>query len=92
MNKGDAANPNVRCRYVAKEIAYHKSDDFFAAMPPLETLRMLASRAATGRTSGRGGRKILVIDAGKAHLHAMTERELFVDPPPRSGGQGSADG
>jgi hypothetical protein len=82
VNKGDAATPNVRCRYVAKEIAYHKSDDFFAAMPPLETLRMLISRAATGRASSTGGRKILVIDARKAHLHATTERELFVDLPP----------
>jgi hypothetical protein len=82
VNKGDEESPNVRCRYVAKEIAYHKSDDFFAAMPPLETLRMLLSRAATGRTGSRGGRKILVIDARKAHLHAMTERELYVDLPP----------
>jgi hypothetical protein len=41
VNKGDEETPNVRCRYVAKEIAYYKSDDFFAAMPPLETLRML---------------------------------------------------
>jgi hypothetical protein len=81
VNKGDEETPNVRCRYVAKEIAYHKSDEFFAAMPPLETLRMLISRAATGRTSSKGGRKILVIDARKAHLHAMTERELFVDLP-----------
>ena len=54
VNKGDDATPNVRCRYVAKEIAYHKSDDFFAAMPPLETLRMLMSMAATGRTSSKG--------------------------------------
>jgi hypothetical protein len=59
VNKGDEESPNVRCRYVAKEIAYYKNDDFFAAMPPLETLRMLISRAATGRSSGKGGGKFL---------------------------------
>ena len=82
VNKGDATTPNVRCRYVAKEIAFWKSDDFFAATPPLEALRMLISRAATGRTTSAGGRKIMVIDARKAHLHAMTERDVFVELPP----------
>lgn len=81
VNKVDSAHPNVGCRYVAKETACEKNDDFFAAMPPIEALRMLISHAATGRTSGRNGRKILVTDARKAHLHAMTEREIFVDLP-----------
>jgi hypothetical protein len=82
VNKGDTATPNVRCRYVAKEIAYARNDDFFAAMPPLEALRLLVSHAATGRTSGVGGKKILVIDARKAHLHATTVRDVFVELPP----------
>jgi len=77
-----ATRPNVRCRYVAKEIAYAKCDDFWAAMPPLEALRMLISSAATGRSTSRGGRKIMVIDARKAHLHAIPERDLFVELPP----------
>jgi hypothetical protein len=42
----------------------------------------LISRAATGRSSGKGGRKILVIDARKAHLHALTDRDIFVQLPP----------
>ena len=82
VNKGDEESPNIRCRYVAKEIAYYKCDDFFSAMPPLETLRMMISRAATARSTSRGGRKILVIDARKAHLHAMTDRDIFVMLPP----------
>jgi hypothetical protein len=82
INKGDEETPNIRCRYVAKEIAYYKCDDFFAAMPPLETLRMMISRAASSRSSGKKGRKILVIDARKAHLHAMTDRDIFVMLPP----------
>ena len=82
INKGDSERPNVRCRYVAKDIAYKKSDDYFAAMPPLEALRMLLSFAATGRKEGGGGRKVLVIDARKAHLHAVPGREIYVALPP----------
>ena len=83
VNKGDSTNPNVRSRYVAKEIAYTKSDDFFAAMPPLEALRLLISSVATSQSGDcPGGTKLLVIDARKAHLHASPERDLFVELPP----------
>ena len=82
MNKGDSSAPNVRCRYVAKELALTKSDDFFEAMPPLEALRTLISHAATGRRCGKGGQKLLVIDARKAHLHATPDRRVFVELPP----------
>ena len=43
---------------------------------------MLLSCAATGRTSSRGGKKVRVIDAKKAHLHAFAVRELYVELPP----------
>ena len=82
VNKGDRTRPVIRSRWVAKEFATYKSAEFFAATPPLEALRMMISHAASGRTHGRGGRKILVIDARKAHLHAMAGREVFVDLPP----------
>ena len=38
-NKGDKTLPDVRSRWVAKDIAFHKSDEFFAATPPLEAMR-----------------------------------------------------
>ena len=41
VNKGDARTPVVRCRYVAKDFANCKNDEFFAATPPLEALRLL---------------------------------------------------
>jgi hypothetical protein len=82
VNKGDFLRPVVRSRFVAKEFADKRSDEFFAATPPLEALRMILSHAASGRKSGKGGRKILVIDARKAHLHAMAERLVYVDLPP----------
>jgi hypothetical protein len=82
VNKGDFSRPVIRSRYVAKEFADKRSDEFFAATPPLEALRMVISHAASGRRSSRGGRKILVIDARKAHLHAMAERAVCVALPP----------
>jgi hypothetical protein len=82
VNKGDLKRPVVRSRFVAKEFATTRSDEFFAATPPLEALRMLLSHAATGRKTSKGGRKVLVIDARKAHLHAPAERLVYVDLPP----------
>jgi hypothetical protein len=82
VNKGDLKRPVVRSRFVAKEFADKRSDEFFAATPPLEALRMLLSHAATGRQSSKRGRKILVVDARKAHLHAPAERLVYVDLPP----------
>ena len=79
VNKGDSSAPDVRCRYVAKEIATYKDDAFSSSTPPLEALRMLLSHAASGRTNSKKGRKVLVIDARKAHLHATTVREIYVD-------------
>ena len=78
-NKGDASQPIVRCRYVAQEIAFSRSDDFFAATPPLEALRLLISHAASNRKQGY---KILVMGARKAHLHAYADREIYVELPP----------
>jgi hypothetical protein len=56
VNKGDLKRPVVRSRFVAKEFAAKRSDEFFAATPPLEARRMLLSHAATGRRTGKGGR------------------------------------
>ena len=49
IDKGDDNTPDVRCRYVAKDLALVNSDEFFAAVPPLEALRMILSYVATGR-------------------------------------------
>ena len=46
-NKGDSAKPNYRSRYVAKELKATTLGDFFAAMPPLASLKMLLSLAVT---------------------------------------------
>ena len=46
-NKGDDANPNIRSRLVAREIRTAGQDAIFAPTPPLESLRMVLSYAAT---------------------------------------------
>jgi hypothetical protein len=79
VNKGDRDRPDVRSRYVAKDFAGgQKSDEFFAATPPLEALRLLLSHVA----SHGGDLKVEVIDARKAHLHAFVDRAVFVHLPP----------
>ncbi len=81
VNKGDLKRLAVRGRYVAKEFAKARSDDFFAAAPPSEALRMLLSHEAACRSSGRGGRKVLVVDTRKGHLHAPAEKDVCVALP-----------
>ncbi len=78
VNKGDAVKPLIRSRFVVKEIATYKSDDFFAATPPLEAFRLLLSLAA----SAGEDTKVEVLDARKAHLHAFVDRTVFTQLPP----------
>ena len=56
-NKGDAEQPDVRCRLVGQEInrGVGGSDDFYAATPPLEAKIFLFSPWATERV--REGKK-----------------------------------
>ena len=84
VNKGDAAKPLIRSRFVVKEIATYKTDDFFTATPPLESLRLLLSLAASvGKDI-----KIEVLDARKAHLHAFATRTVFTQLPPEEAAAG----
>ena len=81
VNKGDSRRPEVRSRLVAQEVNTYKEDAFFAATPPLEALRLLLSHVATGRKGRFGGRKLMVLDAKKAHLHADAEGGVRRAPP-----------
>ena len=40
-NKGDDRRPDVRCRFVAQEGKTYQSEEFLAAIPSIETLRMI---------------------------------------------------
>ena len=82
---------------MACEVNTHKDDSLFASTPPLEALRLLLSWTATeppsgglptggpssgGRQPRRSRRKVLLIDVRKAHLHAVSVREVYVQMPP----------
>ena len=60
-NKGDAAHPEIRCRLVCQEVKTYNSDEFFAATPPSETLRMVLSLAADDST-----RQVTLVDISRA--------------------------
>ena len=81
-NKGDLRQPDVRSRWVAKDIAFSKSTEFFAATPPLEAMRLILSEAASQGAAPGQELKVMLLDAKKAHLHAMAERPIFVQLPP----------
>ena len=61
-----------------------RRDDIFAATPPLEAKRMLLSRAAT-ITVGSCSRKLLLIDAKKAHLNPCCRDDIFIGLPEECG-------
>ena len=72
----------VRSRLVARDFkgGDKDRDDLFAATPPLESKRLLLSRAAT-RVNGRLTRKLLFIDAKKAHLNLVCKEDVYVELP-----------
>ena len=76
----------VRARIVAKDYKGKDKDrdDLFAETPPLEAKRMLLSRAVTRRRDGRT-RKLMFIDARKAHLNPVCTEDVYVDLPPECG-------
>ena len=61
-------------------------DDLFAATPPIESKRLLFSRAATRRRDGRF-RKLLFVDARKAHLNPRCEEDVYIELPPEAEGE-----
>ena len=60
-------------------------DDLFAATPPLEAKRLLFSRAAT-RIEGKSRRKLLFIDAKRAHLYPKCEDDVYIELLAEAGG------
>ena len=92
-NKGDDINPNVRSRLVAREIRMNGEDAIFAPTPPLESLRMVLSYAATNiaghvqhvrEASSEDRTQILMIDIRRAYFDAKTNDEtpILVQLPP----------
>ncbi|CAE6971968.1 unnamed protein product [Symbiodinium sp. CCMP2592] len=102
INKGDDLRKKLRSRLVAQELKRKKGvnedpswTEFFAAMPPLSSLRALFTLATTGRVPGpnkkafqmneHGEVCVLFIDVKKAHFWSPVRRRLLVELPPEAG-------
>ena len=84
MNKGTQEAPDIRCRLVARDFKPKGEKDrseIFAAMPPLESKKLLFQQAMTqnalNRLRGEDGLKIMLIDVKKAHLNGFVGEDEF---------------
>ena len=84
IHKGDDDDtPNCRSRMVGKEFNDREVGGLFAATPPLESLRLILSRAATvdgGLLSTVGttgsGKSILIADVSRAFFEVLAKRDV----------------
>jgi hypothetical protein len=85
-DKGLNGDIVVRSRLVARDFkgGDKDRDDLFAETPPLEAKRLLLSRAATRRKDG-AWRKLLFVDARKAHLNHVFEEDVYIELPEECG-------
>ena len=82
-----ATTPLIRSRLVARDFKVRgekDNEDLFAATPPLELIRLLLSRTASLRMDRRV-RKMLFIDAEKAHLNPRCDEDVYVELPAEAG-------
>ena len=83
----------IRSRLVAQDFKKkgkaNEREGLFAAMPPLEMVKLLIVQAAAendARCQNKGGKrspkKLMFLDIGKAHLQGRMQREAYVELPP----------
>ena len=77
-NKGAAAQPNVRCRWVVKEFNTGPRPDLFAPTSPLEGVKLVVSQAAS---TGKADTVLLIVDVRRAYFYAKSTRRVFVELP-----------
>jgi hypothetical protein len=88
-NKGDDQQPEYRSRLVAKQIRFKGTEPTFAAMPPIEAVRTIASLLATALPGERFEKhgpqrmQVSVIDIKRAYFNAIVpdDEPQFVDLP-----------
>ena len=88
VNKGDSKCPDMRSRLVGKEFNDGVDPSIFAGTPPLESLRMVISRAST-----RGGprKKQMVNYVKRACFHARATRDIYIEIPAEDKVPGEGD-
>ena len=87
-NKGDEDQPAIRARLVCMEFRRKGTDAVFSATPPLESLRLLLTIAASEPPSRtKDPLRMYVADVSRAHFYAEAVREVYIELPkedPRS--------
>ena len=78
-NKGTGDQPNYRSRWVGKGFRTDDRPELFAATPPLEAIKTIASLCASDT---RHDACLAVIDVRRAYFYAPAQRRLFVKLPP----------
>ena len=100
--KGDRRAFNVQSRLVCTGIRRKRTESIFSATPPLESLRILLTKAVSekpnnGSTTNHPGKprsdpyKILLIDVSRAHFYADAVHDVYIQLPeedPRSSEEG----
>ena len=79
-NKGDSINPEIRCRLVVQEVGRYATDEFYAATPPIEAVKLLTSMAAESPEL-----EISLVDISRAYFNANINRTVYVELPPEAG-------
>ena len=88
-NKVTDEEPSVRCRLVARDFKGKDDtdrEDLFAATPPFELKRVLLSKATTRRRKEGATRKLMFVDARKAHLNPECLEDVCIELPEEAGG------
>ena len=82
VNKGDAKNPNMRSRVVAKEFNTYNDVSLYAATPPLEALILILSLAVTTHQHNESW-KIMTNDVSRAFFYAPIQegQHIYVQLP-----------
>ena len=86
-DKGSGAESIIRCRLVARDFKVKgekNREDLFAATPPLELIRALISRTAS-RNNYEKVKKMLFIDAKKAHFNPKCDEDVYIELPAEAG-------
>jgi len=94
VNKGTKEAPDIRCRLVARDFkprGEQHREDLFAAMPPLESKKLLFRMAAAEKKVWHNDKyqrmKLMLIDVKKAHLNGIVGEDdhVFVKLPVEAG-------
>jgi len=81
VNKGDSLDPDMRSRLVGREFNVERDDSLYASTPPLESLRVILSWAATFRKDGGERREVMINDVRRAYFYAKCQRDVYIKLP-----------